>query len=189
MGTFPIAVFQGNGDGYKWQVTDFKAPAKNDLIIYELLLRDFTKEQCLESAMEKLDYLVELGVNAIELMPIQEFDGNNSWGYNPNFYFAPDKYYGTSTMYKTFIDECHKRGIAVILDIVFNHTWGQHPWCKMYWGDGKPAADNPFYNVDAPHTWSVGNDWKQESAEVQNHLCDVLKFLSLIHISEPTRQF
>ena len=105
VGTFPIAVFQGNGDGYKWQVTDFKAPAKNDLIIYELLLRDFTKEQCLESAMEKLDYLVELGVNAIELMPIQEFDGNNSWGYNPNFYFAPDKYYGTSTMYKTFIDE------------------------------------------------------------------------------------
>ena len=176
VGTFPIAVFQGNGDGYKWQVTDFKAPAKNDLIIYELLLRDFTKEQCLESAMEKLDYLVELGVNAIELMPIQEFDGNNSWGYNPNFYFAPDKYYGTSTMYKTFIDECHKRGIAVILDIVFNHTWGQHPWCKMYWGDGKPAADNPFYNVDAPHNWSVGNDWKQESAEVQNHLCDVLKF-------------
>lgn len=176
VGTFPIAVFQGNGDGYQWQVNNFNAPDKNNLIIYELLLRDFTEEQCLESAMAKLDYLKELGVNAIELMPIQEFDGNNSWGYNPNFYFAPDKYYGSSTMYKTFIDECHKRGIAVILDIVFNHTWGQHPWCKMYWDGSKPAANNPFYNADAPHNWSVGNDWKQESADVQNHLCDVLKY-------------
>ena len=128
---FAIAVFHGNGDGYQWEVTDFEAPAKEDLVIYEMLLRDFTDEQCLESAMTHLDYLQALGINAIELMPIMEFDGNNSWGYNPNFYFAPDKYYGTSTMYKTFIDECHKRGIAVILDIVFNHTWGQHPWCIL----------------------------------------------------------
>ena len=176
VGTFAIAVFHGNGDGYKWKVTNFKAPEMSNLMIYELLLRDFTEEQCLESAMAKLDYLDELGVNAIELMPIQEFDGNNSWGYNPNFYFAPDKYYGSSTMYKTFIDECHKRGIAVILDIVFNHTWGQHPWCKMYWDGSKPAANNPFYNADAPHNWSVGNDWKQESTAVQNYLCDVLKY-------------
>ena len=176
VGTFAVAVFHGNGDGYKWKVTNFKAPEKSNLMIYELLLRDFTEEQCLESAMAKLDYLDELGVNAIELMPIQEFDGNNSWGYNPNFYFAPDKYYGSSTMYKTFIDECHKRGIAVILDIVFNHTWGQHPWCKMYWDGSKPAANNPFYNADAPHNWSVGNDWKQESTAVQNYLCDVLKY-------------
>ena len=176
VGTFPIAVFHGNGDGYRWQVENFKAPAKENLMIYELLLRDFTEEQCLESAMAKLDYLQDLGINAIELMPIQEFDGNNSWGYNPNFYFAPDKYYGSPAMYKRFIDECHKRGIAVILDVVFNHTWGQHPWCKMYWAGSKPSADNPFYNADAPHDWSVGNDWKQESPAVQNHLCDVLKY-------------
>ena len=178
VGTFAIAVFHGNGDGYKWQVENFNAPAKENLMIYEMLLRDFTEEQCLESAMAKLDYLKELGVNAIELMPVQEFDGNNSWGYNPNFYFAPDKYYGSPAMYKQFIDECHKRGIAVILDVVFNHTWGQHPWCKMYWDGTKnaPSADNPFYNTSAPHNWSVGNDWKQESAVVQSYLCDVLKY-------------
>ena len=173
-----IAVYHGNGDGYQWQVTDFEAPAKEDLIIYEMLLRDFTEEQSLEAAMTHLDYLQRLGINAIELMPVMEFDGNNSWGYNPNFYFAPDKYYGTSTMYKTFIDECHRRGIAVIFDVVFNHTWGQHPWCKMYWDatNNRPAADNPFYNAVAPHNWSVGNEWKMESAHVRDYMCDVLQY-------------
>ena len=178
VGDFAIAVFHGNGDGYQWEVTDFDAPAKENLIIYELLLRDFTEEQCIESAMEHLDYLDALGINAIELMPIMEFDGNNSWGYNPNFYFAPDKYYGSSTMYKTFIDECHKRGIAVILDIVFNHTYGQHPWCKMYWDASRnvPSSDNPFYNSTAPHNYSVGNDWKLESEQVRSYMCDVLQY-------------
>lgn len=173
-----IAVYHGNGDGYQWQVTDFEAPAKEDLIIYEMLLRDFTEEQSLEAAMTHLDYLQRLGINAIELMPVMEFDGNNSWGYNPNFYFAPDKYYGTSTMYKTFIDECHSRGIAVIFDVVFNHTWGQHPWCKMYWDatNNRPAADNPFYNAVAPHNWSVGNEWKMESSHVRDYMCDVLQY-------------
>ena len=175
---FAIAVYHGNGDGYQWEVTDFEAPAKENLIIYELLLRDFTEEQSLEAAMRRLDYLKDLGINAIELMPIMEFDGNNSWGYNPNFYFAPDKYYGTSTMYKTFIDECHKRGIAVILDIVFNHTWGQHPWCKMYWDAAKnrPTADNPFYNPYAHHKYSVGNEWKMENEHVRDYMCDVLQY-------------
>ncbi len=175
---FAIAVFHGNGDGYQWEVTDFDAPSKENLIIYEMLVRDFTEEQCLETAMEHLDYLEALGINAIELMPIQEFDGNSSWGYNPNFYFAPDKYYGSSTMYKTFIDECHKRGIAVILDVVFNHTWGQHPWCKMYWDstNSRPSSDNPFYNDVAPHDYSVGNDWKMENEHVRGYLCDVLQY-------------
>ena len=173
-----IAVYHGNGDGYQWQVTDFEAPAKEDLIIYEMLLRDFTEEQSLEAAMTHLDYLQRLGINAIELMPVMEFDGNNSWGYNPNFYFAPDKYYGSSTTYKTFIDECHRRGIAVIFDVVFNHTWGQHPWCKMYWdaNNNRPAADNPFYNAVAPHNWSVGNEWKMESSHVRDYMCDVLQY-------------
>lgn len=176
--SFAIAVFKGNGWEYDWEVEDFNAPDVDDLIIYELLIRDFTEEQCLETAMAKLDYLDSLGINAIELLPIMEFDGNNSWGYNPNFYMAPDKYYGSPYMYKEFIDECHKRGIAVILDIVFNHTWGQHPWCKMYWDDTNsvPSSDNPFYNSEAPHNYSVGNDWKQEVSMVRTYLCDVLQY-------------
>ena len=177
-GEFAIAVFKGNGWEYDWEVPDFDAPDESDLMIYELLLRDFTTEQSLSAAMEKLDYLDSLGVTAIELMPIMEFDGNNSWGYNPNFYFAPDKYYGSPEMYKQFIDECHKRGLAVILDIVFNHIYGQHPWCKMYWDDSSstPTSGNPFLNSTAPHNYSVGNDWKQEVEMVQDYLCDVLQY-------------
>ena len=72
------------------------------------------KPEDLQGAIQKLDYLERLGITAIELMPVQEFEGNDSWGYNPTFYFALDKAYGTSEMYKRFIDECHKRGIAVL---------------------------------------------------------------------------
>lgn len=178
IGNFIISVFKGNGYKYDWNVTDFNPPAKEQLIIYELLFRDFTDEGSVNAAIAKLDYLKNLGINAIELMPIQEFDGNQSWGYNPNFYFAPDKAYGTRNDYKRFIDECHARGIAVILDIVFNQSWGQHPWCKMYWdaANNRPAADSPFQNAIAPHDFSVGNDWKQENVHVQDHFCDVLKY-------------
>ena len=178
VGNIIISVFKGNGYKYNWNVTDFNPPAKEQLIIYELLLRDFTDEGSVNAAIEKLDYLKGLGINAIELMPIQEFDGNQSWGYNPNFYFAPDKAYGTRNDYKRFIDECHSRGIAVILDVVFNQSWGQHPWCKMYWdaANNRPAADSPFQNDIAPHGFSVGNDWKQEYTPVRDHFCDVLKY-------------
>ncbi|MDD2961131.1 MAG: alpha-amylase family glycosyl hydrolase [Muribaculaceae bacterium] len=178
IGNFVIAVFHGNENKYNWEVNDFKAPAKDNLVIYELLFRDFTDERSVNAALEKLDYLKSLGINAIELMPIQEFDGNNSWGYNPNFYFAPDKAYGTKADYKRFIDECHKKGIAVILDVVFNHSWGVHPWCRMYWdaANGRPASNNPFYNAVAPHNWSVGNDFKQENMIVQQYFKDVLQY-------------
>ena len=84
-------------------------------VIYEMLLRDFTASGDLNGAKAKLSYLKSLGVNAIELMPVQEFDGNDSWGYNPCFFFALDKAYGTDKMYKEFIDACHEQGIAVIL--------------------------------------------------------------------------
>lgn len=173
-----IAVFKGNKYNYPWSIDKFNKPAKENLIIYEMLLRDFTDNKSLNAAIEKLDYINGLGVNAIELMPIQEFSGNNSWGYNPSFYFAPDKAYGDPQTYKKFVDECHKRGIAVILDVVFNHVWGDHPWCKMYWDatNSRPSTANPFLNAVAPHDFSVGNDWKQENTNVQNYFGDVLKY-------------
>lgn len=178
VGSFIISLFKGNQDSYNWEVTDFKAPASKDLIIYEILLRDFTESKSLKGAIEKLDYIKSLGVNAIELMPVFEFSGNNSWGYNPSFYFAPDKAYGTPNDYKLFIDECHKRGLAVIVDVVFNHATGDHPWCKMYWDatTNKPLATSPFFNVDAPHNFSVFNDWKLEKEDVKAFFCDVLKY-------------
>lgn len=133
---------------YPWQITDFKIKNTQNLVIYEILIRDFTNERTIKSAKEKISYLKELGVTAIELMPINEFEGNDSWGYNPSFYFAPDKAYGTANDYKAFIDECHANGIAVIIDMVLNHSYGQSPLVRMYQNsDGTPSATNPWYNT------------------------------------------
>ena len=173
-----VSVFELNPEEYTWSATNYERPAENSLAIYELLVRDFTEEGSINAVTAKLDYLETLGVNAIELMPIQEFDGNDSWGYNPCFYFATDKAYGTDKAYKEFIDECHKRGIAVIVDVVFNHATGQFPYAKMWWDGGvnKTAKDNPFFNVDAPHNWSVFHDFNHTYTETVNYFDDVLEY-------------
>lgn len=175
----PVAVYNSARGKYDWQVSSFSGVKQSDLIIYELLVRDFTGtdfeakgEGTIASAAEKLDYLQELGVNAIELLPIMEFSGNNSWGYNPNFYFAPDKAYGTPEAYKAFIDGAHERGMAVILDVVFNQSDSQHPWYNMY----RQTAPQRFFNGSAPHDYNVFNDWNQDNALVFRQWCDMLDY-------------
>lgn len=160
-----VSVFQTKSEGYNWQVTDFEIPDRDNLVIYEMLLRDFSETGDINGALGKLDYLESLGVNAIELMPVQEFDGNDSWGYNPAFFFAMDKAYGTDRMYKEFIDECHKRGIAVILDVVYNHATGANPYARMWWdtSNNKTSVENPFFNVNAPHPYSVFHDFNHDA--------------------------
>jgi 1,4-alpha-glucan branching enzyme len=174
-----VSLFRIQEEPYNWQVTDFEKPSRDNLVIYELLLRDFTESGDLNGAMAELDYLQSLGVNAIELMPVQEFDGNDSWGYNPAFYFAMDKAYGTDRMYKEFIDECHRRGMAVILDVVYNHATGANPFARMWWdaANNKTAPENPYFNVDAPHPYSVFHDFNHESELVRSFVKRNLQFL------------
>jgi len=174
-----VSVFRIQQETFNWQVTNFERPSRDNLVIYELLLRDFTEGGDINGAMAKLDYLQSLGVNAIELMPVQEFDGNDSWGYNPSYFFAMDKAYGTDRMYKEFIDECHNRGIAVILDVVYNHATGANPFARMWWdaANNKTATNNPYFNVDAPHPYSVFHDFNHESELVRNFVKRNLKFL------------
>ena len=176
------SVFQISENEYQWETTNFTAPPKDELIIYELHIRDFVDDDYIMSVIDKLDYLETLGVNAIELMPINEFEGNDSWGYNPSFYFATDKAYGTKNNYKKFIDECHKRGMAVIIDLVFNHSFGQSPLVQMYFdadaGDyGQPTADNPWYNQTCPHEpWCWGYDFNHQSQYTIDFVNRVNKF-------------
>lgn len=176
------SVFRVNPDPFEWQSEDFLPPANEDLIIYEMHIRDFVAGDYIISALEKLDYLKTLGINAIELMPINEFEGNDSWGYNPSFYFAPDKAYGTPNDYKLFIDECHKRGMAVIIDMVLNHTFGLSPMVQMYFDPnagewGLPTADNPWYNETCPHPpWCWGYDFNHESIHTKNFIDRVAKY-------------
>lgn len=171
-----VAVYWGNINKYEW--SEFEIPDHRNLVIYEMLFRDFTGTEgeakgngSVRQAIEKIPYLKALGVNAVELMPIMEFSGNNSWGYNTNYYFAPDKAYGAPDDYKEFIDLCHQNGMAVILDIVFNQSDGLHPWYQMY-----DKESNPFYNAEAPHDYSVLNDWRQENPIVRQQWEDCLKY-------------
>lgn len=172
-----VTVIQPGKPKYQWSdaTLNFQRPNKNNLVIYELWIYDYTEGRSLKGLMKRLDYIQNLGVNAIELMPICEFDGNYNWGYSPNHYFAPDKAYGTETMYKEFIDECHKRGIAVILDMVFNHATGLNPMNKLY-PYGTDLANNPWFNVTAPHSDNVYEDWNHGFEPAHEMFIRALKY-------------
>ena len=150
---------------YSWKNTNYTKPKPEELNVYELLVRDFDQKRTYQAVIDRLDYLKELGINAIELMPVGEFEGNLSWGYNPSFFFAPDKYYGTKNDLKRLIDEAHGRGIVVIMDMVLNHAFGQNPMVRLYNdGDyGAPTEDNPWLNRVAKHPFNVGYDFNHES--------------------------
>lgn len=173
-----VSVIHPGAPDFDWQVNDFERPAKENLVIYELLMRDFLARHDFETLLDTLDYLDRLGITAIELMPVNEFSGNNSWGYNPTYHTALDKYYGTKDDFKTFIDACHERGIAVILDVVFNHTHELNPLAMLYWNQSsfKPAADNPWLNQDPTHDFNVFFDFNHESVWTKAFVEKVLKY-------------
>jgi 1,4-alpha-glucan branching enzyme len=151
-----VTVLQTCQPAYNWQVTNFTKPEKQNLVTYELLVRDFGNAHNYQMLIDTISYFKRLGINAIELMPVNEFSGNDSWGYNPTFYTALDKYYGTKNKFKEFIDLCHQNGIAVILDVVYNQMEaGFAPQGKLYWDktNNRPAANNPWLNIAAPHPY------------------------------------
>ncbi len=172
-----VGVLQTDATEYEWQTSGYTRPDKTNLVIYELLLRDFLAAHNYQNLIDTLSYLGKLGINAIELMPVNEFDDNESWGYNPSYYFAPDKYYGTKDKLKEFIDSCHARGIAVIVDMVLNHATGSSPMAKLYWDEAnnRTAADNPWFNVIATHDYNVFHDFNHESDYTRYHAKRVMK--------------
>lgn len=160
-----VSILQTNAPAYTWNVNSFARPDKRNLVIYELLLRDFIAAHDWQTLRDTISYFKTLGVNAVQLMPVNEFDGNESWGYNPSYFLAPDKYYGPKNSLKAFIDLCHSNGIAVIMDIALNHTTGSNPLAALYWNNStnQPAANNPWLNVSATHPYNVFNDFNHES--------------------------
>ncbi len=111
---------------FDWAGDDFHLPPVNQLVIYEMHLgtfhdREDGKRNKFEEAAQKLDYLKRLGVNVIELMPLAQFAGELSWGYNPSCIFAVETNYGGANGFKQFVKQVHAAGIGVILDVVYNH--------------------------------------------------------------------
>ena len=165
-----VTVIQPGKPEYQWSsaTLNFQRPARENLIIYEVWVYDYTAKRTFKGLIDKLDYIQNLGVNAIELMPVTEFEGNQSWGYNPVLYFALDRTYGKADDFKQLVDECHKRGIAVIMDMVFNHTNGSNPMVKLYpWTSSSKTETelrlNPWININPPEGDNgYGEEWNHD---------------------------
>ena len=173
-----VSVFETGQSEFNWQHTNYDKPKKENLVVYELLIRDFfaPDDRSYQNLIDTLSYLKRLGVNAIELLPIMEFNGNDSWGYNPNFMFAVDKAYGTREGFKQFIDAAHAEGMAVILDIVLNQQEYPNPYLVMYQENGQLAADNPMFNREARHPFNVFVDMNHESPYTQYYVDTVTHY-------------
>ena len=178
-----VTVLQTGKTPYAWSsaTTNFVKPAKEKLVVYELLVRDFDANRSYQDLINKIDYFKNLKINAIELMPVMEYEGNESWGYNTSFHMALDKFYGTSDKLKEFVDLCHQNGIAVILDVALNHAFGRNPMLRMWMNDpdgdgwGSPSTENPYFNTTAMHSYSVGEDFNHQQPRTQNYVQRVIK--------------
>jgi glycosidase len=173
-----VGILQTARPEYPWQNTSYQRPPQEELVIYELLIRDWVEDHSYQTVIDSLDYFTRLGVNAIELMPVMEFEGNISWGYNPSFFFAADKYYGTENDLRAFIDSCHGRGIVVLLDMVLNHAFGQNSMVRLYWDaeNNQPAANSPWFNQVPTHPFNVGYDFNHESEDTKYFTDRVLAY-------------
>ena len=133
---------------YEWAENDWVAPLLSELVIYELHIGTFTPAGTFRGAIEKLDHVAALGANAIEIMPVADFPGRWNWGYDGVLLYAPAHVYGAPNELRALVDAAHVRGLAVILDVVYNHLGpdGNYLGCysrdyfnpthKTPWGDG-----------------------------------------------------
>lgn len=162
-GNLYTSYFTPSAPAYHWSMaTDtFRRPDPDNLLICELWLYDYTPSHSFRGLIPRLAYLEQLGVNAIELMPVTESDGDINWGYSPNHYFAPEHTYGSELDLKTLIDSIHAHHMAVILDMVFNHATGLNPQNRLY-PYGPDLRYNPWFNANPPHGDNFYEDWNHD---------------------------
>lgn len=178
-----VTVIQTGQTPYPWSdaTLNFQKPPIEDLVFYEVLIRDFDQSRTFQDLIDRIDYFVDLKVNAIKIMPVMEFEGNESWGYNTSFHLAIDKFYGPEVKLKEFIDLCHQNGIAVVFDLVLNHVFGRSPLVRMWMNDpegdgwGPPSTQNPYLNTVAMHSYNVGEDFNHQQERTRYYSKRVLK--------------
>jgi maltooligosyltrehalose trehalohydrolase len=144
---------------YQWRILDWKRPTWNGHVIYECHLGTFTLEGTYRAAMAKLDHLVSLGITALEIMPVAEFAGKRNWGYDGVLLFAPAHAYGTPNEFRALVDACHERGLAVILDVVYNHLGPEgnfsHQYSDYFFHEGKGNPWGQNFNLDGANSEPV----------------------------------
>jgi maltooligosyltrehalose trehalohydrolase len=147
-----------------WTDARWQAPPLSSAIIYELHIGTFTPSGTSDSAIERLDHLVELGVTHVELMPVAEFLGDYGWGYDGVCPFAPHHAYGGPDGLKRLVNACHARGLAILLDVVYNHLGPSGNYLAKfgpYFTDRHQTPWGAAVNFDGPH-----------SPEVRRYFCD-----------------
>src|SRR5690606_28882506 len=117
---------------FDWHDSNWKGLPLSEMVIYELHVGTFTAAGTFDGVVSRLDYLESLGINAIELMPVAQFPGNRNWGYDGVYPFAVQNSYGGVAGLKNLVNESHKRGIAVILDVVYNHQGPEGNYFNEY---------------------------------------------------------
>ena len=145
-------------DAFAWTDAGFNAPPLSEAVIYELHIGTFTPAGTFESAIGKLDHLVQLGVTHVELMPVAEFSGNHGWGYDGVDLFAPHQAYGGPESLKKLVNACHARGLAVLLDVVYNHLGPSGNYLGKfapYFTDRYHTPWGSAVNFDGPHSDEV----------------------------------
>ena len=135
---------------FPWQCSDWQRPAWKGQIVYELHIGTFSPEGTFLGAIPHLDHLRDLGVTAVEIMPVAERAGTRNWGYDGVFLFAPTHSYGTPDDFRTFVDACHQRGLAVILDVVFNHLGPQ--------GNASTFFTPAYFHTESDTPWGCNFD-------------------------------
>jgi len=121
-----------NLNTHSWNDEHWRNPLLEDYVIYELHIGTFTPEGTFDATIDKLDYLKNLGITAIEIMPVAQFSGNRNWGYDGVFPFAVQTSYGGPKALQRLVDACHQNGIAVILDVVYNHLGPEGNYLNAY---------------------------------------------------------
>jgi maltooligosyltrehalose trehalohydrolase len=143
---------------FHWTDARWQARPLSSAILYELHIGTFTPGGTFDSAIEQLDHLVDLGVTHVEIMPVAEFQGDYGWGYDGVSLFAPHHAYGGPDGLKRFVDACHARGLAVILDVVYNHlgpSGNYLPAFGPYFSNAHQTPWGPTLNFDGPHSHEV----------------------------------
>ncbi len=148
-----------DAESFIWQAKNWTRPSWNGQVVYECHIGTFTTKGTYRSAIEKLDYLCELGITALEIMPVADFAGERNWGYDGVMLFAPSRAYGTPDDFRALIDACHLRGLAVILDVVFNHLGPEgnfsHQYSSFYFHEGKGNPWGMNFNLDGENSEPV----------------------------------
>jgi maltooligosyltrehalose trehalohydrolase len=146
-------------DAFVWTDAAWRGRPWAEMVFYELHVGTFSPEGTFAGVQARLDTLVDLGVTAVELMPVADFPGRWNWGYDGTLPFAPDSRYGGPADLKTLVDACHARGLAVILDVVYNHFGPEGNYLGLYAPDFFDASRHTPWgaalNLDGPRSATV----------------------------------